>query len=154
MLQLARMLGAAAVLSLLIAGAASADSDVIKKKSAHDVATTLDRLEKIVKDKGMGVAARVDHGAAAARVGMQLRPTQLLIFGNPKVGTKLMQINQEIGLALPMKVLAWQDKDGQTWIGYVDPEEMAEDFGIDEDNPVIKKIKKALAGLTNAAAKE
>jgi len=137
-----------------IAAANASDDDVITKKSPHDVTTTLDRLEKIVKEKGITVMARVDHAKNAEGVGMELRPTQLLIFGNPKLGTALMQADQRIGLDLPMKVLVWEDADGNVWLAYVDPEELAERYGIDEDHEVVKKLQKALDAFTTAATAE
>lgn len=138
--------------AMAASGAAAGEDDVIKKKSNHDVAATIDNLEKIVTEKGIRVMARVDHAENAKAVGMELRPTQLLIFGNPKLGTVLMQANQQIGLDLPMKVLAWEDGTGQVWIAYEDPEEMAERHGIDDDHEVVKKLKKALDAFTTAAA--
>lgn len=139
--------------ALVVSGALASDDDVIKKKSAHDVATTLDQLEKIVTEKGITVMARVDHAKNAEAAGMELRPTQLLIFGNPKLGTALMQANQQIGLDLPMKVLVWEDAEGQVWIAHVAPEELAERHGIAEDHEVVKKLAKALDAFTGAAAK-
>jgi len=154
MYQFAKTIAIALLLcALAVSDALASDDDVVKKKSAHDVATTLDRLEKIVTEKGITVMARVDHAKNAKAVGMELRPTQLLIFGNPKLGTALMQANQQIGLDLPMKVLAWEDAEGQVWIAYVEPEELAERNGIDDDHEVVKKLTKALDAFTGAAAK-
>jgi uncharacterized protein (DUF302 family) len=155
MARLTKMLLVALVLCFAgIAAANASDDDVITKNSPHDVATTLDRLEKIVKEKGITVMARVDHAKNAQGVGMELRPTQLLIFGNPKLGTALMQADQRIGLDLPMKVLVWEDADGNVWLAYVDPEELAERYGIDEDHEVVKKLQKALDAFTTAATAE
>jgi len=140
------------LLAFAVNGAIASDDDVIKKQSTHDVPTTVDRLEQIVTEKGVTVMARVDHAKNAESAGMELRPTQLLIFGNPKLGTTLMQANQQIGLDLPMKVLVWEDAEGQVWIAYVDPEELAERHGIDDDHEVVKKLAKALDAFTGAAA--
>ena len=82
---------------------------------------TMDRLEAQVKAKGLTVFARVDHAAGAAEVGLPLRPNELLIFGNDKGGTPLMQANQTIGIDLPLKALVWQDAAGKTWLSYNDP---------------------------------
>src|SRR6516225_8378556 len=82
---------------------------------------TMSRLEAEVKAKGLTVFAHVDHAAGAAAVGMQLRPTDLLIFGNAKGGTPLMQSVQSVGVDLPLKMLVWQDADGATWVSYNDP---------------------------------
>jgi uncharacterized protein (DUF302 family) len=155
MASLTKMLSVALVLCFAgVAVAEASDDDVITKKSHHDVATTLDRLENIVKEKGITVMARVDHAKNAQGVGMELRPTQLLIFGNPKLGTALMQADQRIGLDLPMKVLVWEDADGVVWLAYVDPKEVAERYGIDEDHEVVKKLQKALDAFTTAATAE
>jgi uncharacterized protein (DUF302 family) len=150
-----KMLSVALVLCFAgVAAAEASDDDVITKKSHHDVATTLDRLENIVKEKGITVMARVDHAKNAKGVGMELRPTQLLIFGNPKLGTALMQADQRIGLDLPMKVLVWEDAEGTVWLAYVDPQELAERYGIDEDHEVVKKLQQALDTFTTAATAE
>ena len=125
-----------------------------KPEQPVDFETALDRLENIVKEKGITVMARVDHAKNAQGVNMELRPTQLLIFGNPKLGTALMQADQRIGLDLPMKVLVWEDAEGTVWLAYVDPEELAERYGIDEDHEVVEKLQKALDGLTSAATAE
>src|SRR5262249_13773526 len=95
---------------------------MVVKKSAHSVAATLDRLSDVLKTRGIGITARVDHAAAAEKVGQRLKSTQLLIFGSPKLGTPLMQSNRRIGVELPMKVLAWEDDSGQVWLAYVKPE--------------------------------
>src|SRR6516225_9581281 len=86
---------------------------MVVKKSSHSVAATLDRLSEVLKTRGIGITTRVDHAAAAENVGQTLKPTQLLIFGNPKLGTPLMQSNRRIGVELPMRVLAWEDDRGQ-----------------------------------------
>jgi uncharacterized protein (DUF302 family) len=83
---------------------------------------TMNRLETAVKAKGMTVFARIDHAAGAAAAGLPLRPTELLIFGNAKGGTPLMQSVQTIGIDLPLKALVWQDASGKTWLSYNDPE--------------------------------
>ena len=126
---------------------------MVVKKSAHSVAATLDKLEGIVTSKGFTVFARIDHAAGAAKVGQSLRPTQLLIFGNPKVGTALMSSRQSAGLDLPIRVAAWEDASGQVWIGYTAPAALAERHGITDRDPVIEKMTGALGKLTGAAAK-
>jgi uncharacterized protein (DUF302 family) len=154
MATLTKILSLALVLCFAgLAAARAGDDDLITKKSSHDVATTVDRLEKIVEAKGITVMARVDHAKNAQGVGMELRPTQLLIFGNPKLGTLLMQADQQIGLDLPMKVLVWEDSEGAVWLTYVDPADLAERYGIDDDSEVVKKLRKALDAFTTAAAK-
>ena len=102
-------------LPLLFLQDAQADNHMQIMQSPHGVGKTIDRLEQAVKKAGMNIFARIDHAQAAVKAGMQLRPTQLLIFGNPKVGTKLMQSNQQIGIDLPLKMLAWKDEKDAVW---------------------------------------
>ncbi|NJN47517.1 MAG: DUF302 domain-containing protein, partial [Candidatus Competibacteraceae bacterium] len=110
---------------------ADTSPELIKKQSAHDVNTSLDRLEEVLKEKDIIVISRIDHAANAEKVGMELRPTTLLIFGNPKAGTALMKMNPAIGVDLPMKALAWEDENGQTWLVYTSMEALAKRHGID-----------------------
>ncbi len=91
---------------------------------------TADRLSAAVAAHGMTLVARVDHAGAAAKVGFDLRPTELLIFGNARVGTPLMQASQLIAIDLPLRALVWQDEAGATWISYVDPASIAARHGI------------------------
>lgn len=125
-------------------------SDLVIKQSDYNVATTLDRLEKIVNAKGIAVIARVNHGAAANKAGIELRPTELLIFGNPKLGSPLMLQNQKIGIDLPMKVLAWEDEQGRTWVAYNQPEYFFRRHGVKQDG-IQKKMTGALDKLTAEA---
>lgn len=129
----------------------AADNGLISKKSPYSVSETLDRLEAVVKKKGITIFVRVDHTAGAKKVGMELRPTQLLIFGNPKLGSPLMQSNQKVGIDLPMKALAWQDENGQVWLTYNDPAYMAGRHAISDREEVITKMSGALNKLTNKA---
>src|SRR5262245_15997360 len=103
-------------------GAQAMAADGLKAiRSSYGPMETIDRLETEVKGKGMTVFARVDHSAGAAAVGLSLPPTVLLIFGNAKAGTPLMQSMQTIGIDLPLKALVWEDASGVTWISYNDP---------------------------------
>jgi len=101
------------------------EDGLVTVASKYPVRETLDRLEADLKAKSITVFARIDHAAGAASVAMPLRPTELLIFGNPKAGTPLMQSNQTIGIDLPLKILAWQDADGKVWLTYNDPRWLA-----------------------------
>ena len=92
---------------------------------------TMDRLEAEIRVKGMTVFARIDHAAGAAEVGLPLRPTELLIFGNAKGGTPLMQANQAIGIDLPLKALVFEDEAGKVWLAYNDPRWLARRHGMD-----------------------
>jgi uncharacterized protein (DUF302 family) len=98
--------------------------------SSHGPKETMDRLEAAVKEKGLMVFARIDHAAGAAAAGMSLRPTEVLIFGNAKGGTPLMQAMQTIGIDLPLKALVWQDASGGTWLSYNDPGWLAKRHGL------------------------
>lgn len=124
---------------------------LIVKPSKHTVAKTLDRLERLLKQKGLTVFARVDHMAGGRRAGKKLRPTQVLIFGNPKLGTPLMQSARTAGIDLPMKALAWQDETGKTWLAYNDPAYLAKRHGIAGRAVVLQKMSGALKALTDKA---
>ena len=128
-----------------------ADNGIISKKSSHDVKTTLDRLENILREKGMTVFIRINHAEGAQKVGKKLRPTELIIFGNPKVGTPLMQCGQSVAIDLPQKALIWQDEAGQVWLSYNDPKYLASRHSIKECGEVIKKIEKALGNFARMA---
>ena len=110
----------------------------------------MNRLEAAVKGKGLTVFARIDHAAGAAAVGLPLRPTELLIFGNAKGGTPLMQSVQTIGIDLPLRVLVWQDASGTTWLSYNDPSWLAKRHALDD---ATRAAVKALAGALDAIAK-
>jgi uncharacterized protein (DUF302 family) len=113
---------------------------------------TMNRLEGEVRAKGMTVFARIDHAAGAAEVGLSLRPTEVLIFGNAKGGTPLMQAKQTIGIDLPLKALVWQDAEGKTWLSYNDPAWLAKrhGFGPDLAHP-IEAIAAALKAVSTSA---
>ena len=108
------------------------------------------RGEAEVKGKGLTVFAHIDHAAGATAAGLALNPTDLLIFGNAKGGTPLMQAVQTIGIDLPLKILVWQDAAGQTWLSYNDPHWLAKRHGI--DGPAVSGLAGALAALAQAAA--
>jgi uncharacterized protein (DUF302 family) len=127
-------------------------ADLVTRQSAHPVAETVNRLEAAVKEKGATVVARVNHAAAAQKAELNLRPTELLIFGNPKLGTPLMQSNQRAGIDLPLKVLVWQDATGSVQIGYVSPDTVVARHGIADRAEVVKKMGAVLDRLTDAAA--
>ena len=140
------------VFSILVVPFAHADDNgLIKLKSPYSVAKTIDRFEHAVKKKGMTIFARVDHTKGAKKVDLKLRPTTVLIFGNPKIGTLLMQSQQTAGIDLPLKLLAWQDADGQVWIAYNDPGYIAKRHNITDRDPVIAKMRKAMSNFTAIA---
>ena len=112
----------AAASALLLSLQVHSAEGLIALKSPYSAKeTTVDRLEKILEQKSMTIFARIDHAAGAAKAGKTLRPTELLIFGNPKGGTAIMECAQTSGIDLPMKALAWKDASGQVWLGYNDP---------------------------------
>jgi uncharacterized protein (DUF302 family) len=131
---------------------AMADNGLITLASQHSVKATIDRLETAAKAKGLTIFARVDHAAGATSVGMPLRPTELLIFGNARGGTPLMQLAQTIGIDLPLKALAWEDAAGKTWLSYNDPAWLAARHGLAEQGATVAKtLGNALAALAQEA---
>lgn len=126
-------------------------AELITKQSPHSVSVTIDNLVAAVEKAGAKVFARVDHAAGASSVGLELRPTQLLVFGNPKLGTPALQASQTSGLDLPLRVVAYEVADGQVFLAYHPPSKLSEDHGISADAEVLKKMTRALNNLTNAA---
>jgi uncharacterized protein (DUF302 family) len=125
---------------------AHAADGLVALKSPHSAPETMNRLEATVKERGLNVFARIDHAAGAMKVGKALRPTELLIFGNPQGGTPLMECAQTAGIDLPLKALVWQDETGQVWLGYNDPAFLAQRHGVPAC-PVVENLRKALSGL-------
>ena len=136
------------IVTLLICSLSTAwaADGLVSVKSPHAAKETMNRLETVVTAAGMKVFARIDHTAGAANVGMQLRPTELLIFGNPKGGTPLMVCAQSAGIDLPLKALVWEDASGQVWLSYNDPAFVAQRHGAAQC-PVVEGMSKALAGF-------
>jgi uncharacterized protein (DUF302 family) len=125
---------------------AFAADGLVAVKSPYAVHETLDRLEVNAKQRGLKVFARVDHAAGAASVGKSLRPTEVLIFGGPQGGTPFMECAQSVGIDLPLKALAWQDEQGQVWLGYNDPAFVAQRHGAAQC-PAVAPLSKALSAL-------
>jgi uncharacterized protein (DUF302 family) len=121
-------------------------------KSPHSVNATIERLEAAAKARNLVVFLRVDHAAGAQKVGKTLRPTVLLVFGNPQGGTPLMECAQSAGIDLPLKALAWQDQSGQVWLGYNEPQFIAARHGA-ASCPAVPNLKKALDALVAEAIK-
>ena len=142
-----------AVLSvLLVALPASAAEGMIDVESAFGVVETADRMERILKKKGMTVFGRVRHSEAAGKVGIELRDTELIIFGNPKVGSPLMSCAQSVAIDLPQKALIWSDDKARVWISYNDPGYLKKRHNISGCEGVISKIGSALAGIARSAS--
>jgi uncharacterized protein (DUF302 family) len=121
-------------------------------KSNYGPRETMDRLEAEVKSKGLTVFAHIDHAAGAAQVGLPLRPTDLLIFGNAKGGTPLMQANQKIGIDSPLKILVWQDQAGVTWLSYNDSNWLPKRHGLGDDSEATVNMLGNLVSTLAAAA--
>ena len=117
------------------------DRGFVKIRSSHSATATADRLEGLLKEHGITVFARIDFSGDAARAGLAMRPEQMLIFGNPKAGTPLMQVEPAAGLDLPLKALAWDDADGNSWLAYNEPEYIVRRHGL----PM--KLAKSLAAV-------
>ncbi|HTS81878.1 MAG TPA: DUF302 domain-containing protein [Myxococcaceae bacterium] len=123
---------------------------IVRKPSPRSVTETLDRLEAILTSKGVKVFARFDHSGEAARVGLAMPPTQVLVFGNPRAGTPVMLAAPTSAIDLPLKVLAWQDAAGQVWLGYTDPAYLARRYGLSQEQVAPIAV---VAQLVDAAVK-
>jgi uncharacterized protein (DUF302 family) len=121
-------------------------------RSSHGPKETMDRLEAEVRAKGMTVFARIDHAAGAVAAGLSLRPTEVLIFGNAKAGTPLMQSVQTAAIDLPLKALVWQDASGDSWLSYNDPTWLAKRHGAEAD-AAVGAMTSALNAVASAATK-
>lgn len=139
------------LLFLLLPLTAAADG-LVKKQSVHSVEDTIDRLEELVTEKGMTVFARIDHRANAESVGEQMPDSQVLLFGSPKAGTRIMKHDLAAGLDLPLRVLVYRDYDGNTQVVYRNPQALKQDFSV-EECMVIGKVETALDGLTGQIIK-
>jgi len=137
-----------------LTGQARAEGDgLIVKQSDFGVIKTLDRLGIALERAGIKVFSRINHAKAARRVGMELPPTAVIIFGTPKIGTPLMTSNPKIGLDLPLKALAWRAKNGSVMLAYTDPAWLAKRYGIEDRDTVFKKMAGALARFSDMATK-
>jgi uncharacterized protein (DUF302 family) len=123
-------------------------------KSHRGARETMNRLEEAVKARGMTVFARIDHAAGASAVGMPLNPTEVLIFGNARGGTPLMQSAPTIGIDLPLKALVWQDASGETWLSFSDPAWLAQRHGLSGAETAVGNLTAALNALAKEAISE
>jgi uncharacterized protein (DUF302 family) len=147
-----RIAAAFGVLAVIAMPASGQGGDLVTKKSAHDLTKTVERLEGAIKSRGATIVAKVDHAAAAKANGLELPPTVVVIFGNPKLGTPLMQSAQSAGLDLPLKVLVWQDAAGEVQLSYWAPVLLGLAHGITDRDEVLKTMTGALATITDEAA--
>ena len=120
-------------------------------KSSHAPRETMNRLKAAVTAKGLTVFARIDHAEGASAVGLSLRPTEVLIFGNAKGGTPLMQAVQTVGIDLPLKALVWQDAAGETWLSWNDPAWLAARHGVSGAEAVVGKLSAVLDDVAKTA---
>jgi len=139
-----------ALLAMILSATVQAADGKIDVKSNHSVAVTADKLEALLQAKGMTVFTRIDHRAGAESVGLSLRDTQLVIFGNPNVGTPLMNCAQSVAIDLPQKALIWEDEKGQVWLSYNDPTYLASRHDIQGCDAVLKKVSGVLANFAKA----
>ena len=137
---------------LIMTVSAYAADGIVDVKSSFGVKETGDRLESVLKDKGMTIFNRLNHSEAAKNVGVELRETELIIFGNPKAGSPLMKCQQGVAIDLPQKALIWKDSEGNTWISYNNPKYLKKRHNISNCEEVIAKLETALAGIAKAAA--
>ena len=137
--------------SLLLACASTAfgADGLTSLQSPHAAKETMNRFETNARQRGLEVFARIDHAAGALKIGKSLRPTEVLVFGNPQGGTALPECTQTAGIDLPLKALVWQDAQGQVWLGYNDPAFLARRHGASQC-PAVDGLTKALAGLAEA----
>jgi uncharacterized protein (DUF302 family) len=149
------MLAIYASVAAMSFGAAVSQADVagfVTVKSAHGVKQTVARLESEVKSAGASVIATVDHAAGAAKVGGKLRPTVLVIFGNPKLGTPILQCAQTAGIDLPVRALVWEDDRGDVWLGYDDPAHIADRHGAKGCDEAVNNMATKLGALFRKVA--
>lgn len=138
---------------LALVSASFADSGLVSVKSSHSVKDTTDRLVKTLETKGMTVFNRINHAEGAKKAGSTLPPTELVIFGNPKVGTPLMVCSRSVAIDLPQKALIWEDAQGEVWLYYNNPTYLAERHDITGCQEVLKKVAGALKNFAAAATK-
>ena len=121
-------------------------------RSSFGPKATMNRLDAEIRAKGLNVFARIDHAAGAAEAGLALRATELIIFGNARGGTPLMQSLQTVGIDLPLKALVWQDAANRTWLSYNEPNWIAQRHGVADAEPVVSKMTDLLNAITTTAA--
>ncbi|MBW6509034.1 MAG: DUF302 domain-containing protein [Desulfuromonadales bacterium] len=137
------------LLMMTFTGGFAADG-LVSVKSPYSTIQTMDRLEEIVTQKGLTVFARIDHAKGAQRIGKFLRPTELLMFGNPQGGTPFMECAQTVAIDLPLKALVWEDQQGQVWLSYNEPGYLAARHAAGTC-PVVDNLSRALNGISQKA---
>ena len=142
----------ATLIMLFVTFCVSAADGVQNVRSQFSVKKTADRMERILREKGMTIFNRIKHSESAGEVGIELRETELIIFGNPKAGSPLMKCQQSIALDLPQKVLIWQDENNKVWLSYNDPRYLKKRHHVANCEKVISKIGNVLADITKTAS--
>jgi uncharacterized protein (DUF302 family) len=143
-----------ALLVLCAAMHVYAADGLVNVPSIFSVEKTADRIESILNEKGITIFNRIKHSEGANKIGIELRDTELIIFGNPKIGSPLMQCQQSVAIDLPQKVLIWEDENAKVWISYTDPRFLKERHNITGCEEIILKIEKVLAGIAKTASTE
>ena len=123
-------------------------------RSRFGAIETMNRLEAAIRAEGMTVFAQIDHAAGAAEAGLELRPTELITFGNVRGGTPLMQSVQTAGIDLPLKALVWEDASGATWLSYNEPSWIAQRHGVANAEPVVSKMSAAISAISRKATEK
>ncbi|WP_040724839.1 DUF302 domain-containing protein [Thiomicrorhabdus sp. Kp2] len=142
------------VLVMLVSvSSAYAVEGMVKVKSALTVDETVNKMQAVLEEKGMTIFNRINHSDAAHKVGINLSETVLLIFGNPKAGSLLMQCQQEVAIDLPLKALIWKDEKDQVWISYSDPRYLEQKYNIKGCETILSKMEKGLQGMVKLAVK-
>lgn len=142
------------LLTLSIAVSAQAADGTVNVASNFSVQATADRLEIIMQKKGLTIFNRIKHSEGAKHAGIDLRQTELLIFGNPVVGAPLMQCQQSVAIDLPQKMLVWENQDGKVWITYNSPQYLRDRHDISGCDKIIAKLEKVLASISQSASTE
>ena len=132
----------------------NAQNGLISIKSQHSVTQTADRFEQLINDKGLTFFARINHTENAKSAKLELRPTQVILFGNPVAGTALMNCGQTIAIDLPQKALFWEDNEGTSWVSYNDPHYLKDRHSLQGCEPVIEKVSGLLSAVAISAASE
>ncbi|GHM98650.1 hypothetical protein WSM22_01400 [Cytophagales bacterium WSM2-2] len=144
-----------AILSLvLITFSLHAQDDWIIVSSASTTAKTVEQLQQAIQQKGFKLFNTIDHAAGAESVDMSLRPTTLLVFGNPKGGTVVMNCDQKMGMILPLRILVWEDESKQVKAGFINPEKYAKEYNLEKCKEALTKMKAVLQGLLAVAEKK
>ncbi len=144
----------AIIVGCFLSFSAMASDGLVSVQSDFTVDETANRFVKIIEKKGLTLFARINHTDNAASVKLKLRPTEVIIFGNPKVGTPLMQCSQQVAIDLPQKALIWEDSKGKVWFSYNDPSYLKKRHNIQGCDPVIDKISTILGKLSKAATSQ